>query len=108
MARRERKMNDGPKVTKEKEVVKKMIAIYCKRKHRQKDALCGECQDLLAYAHRRLSYCKFGEKKTACSNCLIHCYKPVYREKIKKVMRYSGKWMLLFHPFYSVRHLLDK
>ncbi|WP_033826784.1 nitrous oxide-stimulated promoter family protein [Bacillus andreraoultii] len=101
-----RKLNDGPNIQKEKETVQQMITIYCRKKHHQKE-LCEECKDLLQYAHKRLSYCRFGEDKTACSNCKVHCYKPVYRQKIKEVMRYSGPWMLLYHPVYSVLHLLN-
>lgn len=100
-------LNHGPNVAKEKEFVAKMIKLYCRRKHRQ-GHLCKECRDLLNYAHKRLSLCPFGERKGACSNCHIRCYKPEYRDKIKAVMRYSGKWMLLFHPVYSIKHLLRK
>lgn len=102
---RRRELNTGPVVTDEKEVVTKMIAIYCKRKHKQKE-LCEECETLEAFAHKRLSLCPFGEKKGACSNCPVHCYLPEYKEKIKVVMRYSGKWMILYHPIYSVKHLV--
>lgn len=102
-----RKLNDGPVIQEEKDIVKKMIHIYCRRKHSSQQ-LCGECQVLLNYAHKRLSFCPFGEEKSACSNCKVHCYKPDYREKIKAVMRYSGKWMLLYHPVVSVKHLLKK
>lgn len=99
--------NDGPNIRKEKETVEKMIRIYCKRNHRQNE-LCPKCGNLLAYAFKRLSLCPFREEKGACSNCHIHCYKPEYREQIKTVMRYSGKWMLVYHPVYSVKHLLSK
>ncbi|MFS8651978.1 MAG: nitrous oxide-stimulated promoter family protein [Caldibacillus sp.] len=27
------------------------------------------------YAWVRLSVCRFGEEKPACSNCSVHCYK---------------------------------
>ncbi|MNR39921.1 hypothetical protein D3C85_1581660 [compost metagenome] len=97
-------MNDGPKIRKEKEIVAKMIRLYCKKKHREKE-LCEECRNLNEYAMKRLSNCKFGEEKTACAKCPIHCYKPVYRQKIKVVMRFSGPWMLLYHPLESIRHI---
>ncbi|WP_332237750.1 nitrous oxide-stimulated promoter family protein [Sporolactobacillus sp. KGMB 08714] len=102
-----RALNNGPVIQKEKETVAKMIEIYCRRKHHRKE-LCDECLDLKNYALKRLSYCRFGEEKTACSNCKVHCYKPIYREKIKAVMRYAGVWMLLEHPVFSIRHLLKK
>jgi predicted amidophosphoribosyltransferase len=102
-----RELNNGPVVQKEKETVTKMIYLYCKKKHHHEE-LCAECQDLKDYALKRLSLCRFGEDKTACSNCPVHCYKPEYRQKIKAVMRYSGPWMLVYHPVYAVKHLLNK
>lgn len=99
-----RKLNDGPKIQREQQIVSKMIRIYCKKKHHQKE-FCMECQDLNDYAFKRLSLCKFGEEKTACAKCSIHCYKPDYRQKIKDVMRFSGPWMLLYHPIESIRHI---
>ncbi|WP_071458500.1 nitrous oxide-stimulated promoter family protein [Bacillus massilinigeriensis] len=107
MGRAKREPNDGPVIRKEKEMVSKMIDLYCRKKHHSA-ALCQECSQLKEYAHLRLSLCRFGEEKTACSNCSVHCYKPVFREKMKSVMRYSGPWMLLYHPIYSIKHLLNK
>lgn len=99
-----RQLNEGPKIQKEQDIVTKMIRIYCKKKHHHK-GLCNECQDLNDYALKRLAYCKFGEVKTACAKCPIHCYKPEYRQRIKGVMRVSGPWMLLYHPIESIRHI---
>jgi hypothetical protein len=99
-----RQLNDGPKIRREKEIVTKMIRIYCMKKHHHK-ALCETCQDLNNYACNRLSLCQFGEDKTACAKCPVHCYKPDYRVKIKEVMRFSGPWMLLYHPIESIRHI---
>jgi predicted amidophosphoribosyltransferase len=102
-----RELNNGPVVQKEKETVTKMIHLYCRKKHHQHE-LCPDCQNLQDYALKRLSLCRFGEDKTACSSCSVHCYKPDYRQKIKAVMRYSGPWMLVYHPVYAVKHLLNK
>ncbi|WAA12725.1 nitrous oxide-stimulated promoter family protein [Fervidibacillus halotolerans] len=107
MPKQKRVLNNGPKIQREKEIVEKMIKIYCHRKHHT-DELCGECEDLKNYAHKRLSLCPFGEEKTACSNCSVHCYQPVYREKIKMVMRYAGPRIFLYHPIYSIKHLRNK
>lgn len=107
MNRQRKELNNGPNIQKEKDTVSKMISIYCRKKHHQHD-LCAECLDLKNYAYKRLSLCRFGEDKTACSNCSVHCYKSAYREKMKAVMRYSGPWMLLYHPVYAVKHLLNK
>lgn len=99
-----RQTNEGPKIRREQEIVLKMIHIYCKKKHHQKE-LCNECQDLSDYAMKRLSFCQFGEEKTACAKCPIHCYKPEYRHRIREVMRFSGPWMLLYHPIESIKHI---
>jgi len=99
--------NTGPVVLQEKEMVSKMIDLYCRKKHPNHE-LCAECLDLKKYAIKRLSLCRFGEEKTACSNCSTHCYKPEFRQKIKAVMRYSGPWMVLYHPLYSIKHIFNK
>ncbi|MEH7113092.1 nitrous oxide-stimulated promoter family protein [Neobacillus niacini] len=103
-----RELNIGPNVLKEKEMVTKMIDLYCRKKHHHQHELCKECQNLKTYALRRLSLCRFGEEKSACSNCTVHCYKPNYRTKMKAVMRYSGPWMMLYHPVYAVMHLMNR
>jgi len=53
--------------------------------------IAGICWD---YAVRRLERCP-QEPKPSCKHCEIHCYKPIYREKIRDVMRYSGKRLIL-------------
>lgn len=81
-----------------------MIRLYCRRKEGH-DNLCPECQALLDYAHLRLSRCPFGENKTSCRRCPVHCYSPLMRERIRIVMRYSGPRMLLYHPIETLKHL---
>ena len=73
------------RIEKEKKTITLMIDIYCKRKHKHKDGLCEECQELLEYAHKRLDFCKFGEEKSFCSKCPIHCYKKDMKAKVKDV-----------------------
>ena len=69
--------------------------------------LCDECSALYEYAAQRSRMCPFMEKKTFCSNCTVHCYKPEMRERIKKVMKFSGPRMLLYHPFMAVWHVVS-
>ncbi len=38
---------------------------------------------------------------------LILYYKPALRTKISKVMRYSGRRMLLHHPILALHHVFD-
>lgn len=89
----------------EKDALKKMIFVYCKgQKHDM--PLCGDCRELLDYASKRLDACVFGNDKPFCSKCTVHCYKPVMRANIKKVMRYSGPRMLYYDPLTALRHIL--
>ena len=94
------------KIEEERKVVELMIKLYCKKKHKNKE-LCNDCNELLEYVNLRLNKCPFGDQKTFCSNCKIHCYKPIMREKIKEVMRFSGPRMLFYHPIIAIKHLKE-
>lgn len=91
----------------EKKMVSEMIALYCKKKHHTKGALCPECAALTEYARQRSDKCPFMETKTFCSNCKVHCYKPEMREKIREVMRFSGPRMIFTHPVSAIRHVIE-
>ena len=92
----------------EKRMVTEMIHLYCKKQHGKKNGkLCADCEELHTYAQQRSDKCPFMETKTFCSNCKVHCYKPVMREKIRAVMRFSGPRMLLHHPICAVRHVIE-
>lgn len=91
----------------EKQVVQLMIRLYWKKLHGTQKGLCPECRELAEYAVMRSDRCPFMETKTFCSNCRVHCYKPEMREKIRKVMRFSGPRMLLHHPVMAVRHVME-
>lgn len=95
------------RIAAEKEVVEKMIAVYCRGQGHQKGSLCPECLSLLQYAHKRLDKCRFGEEKTFCEQCPVHCYGRDMRARIKVVMRYAGPRMLLHHPYLAVKHLVS-
>lgn len=85
-----------------------MIKKYCHGKHKAKrHELCEECAELLEYVKLRRSKCPFGENKTFCSNCRIHCYQSEMRQKIKEVMRYSGPRMITTHPILAISHVLE-
>ena len=99
--------NKTSRIEKEKLVVKEMIELYCKKKEKNKE-LCEECKSLLDYAYKRLDHCKFGEYKSSCQKCPIHCYKKDMRERMRQVMRFSGPRMLFYHPVAALKHLLQK
>ena len=96
-----------PRLARELRTVRAMILIYCQDHHNSGSQLCSECEALNTYAMARLNHCPFTEKKPACANCPIHCYRPVMREKVRQVMRYAGPRMLKRHPVLAVLHLLD-
>lgn len=95
---------------KEQRVVEEMIDLYCRKNHRDKRSgkkeMCPECRTLADYAKARSEHCRFMEQKTFCVNCKVHCYKPQMREEIRKVMRFSGPRMLLYHPILAIWHLI--
>lgn len=89
---------------KEKELIACMVKLYCKgMKHGE--PLCTECQELLAYAHKKIDRCPFMETKTFCSSCKVHCYSAEKREEIRKVMRYAGPRLLTVHPILALKHM---
>ena len=93
------------RIEEEKRTVEKMIRLYCRKREGNRE-LCLSCAQLLEYAHARLSRCKFGNDKSTCQKCPVHCYKPQMREKMKEVMRWSGPRMILYHPVDAVKHII--
>lgn len=99
------------RIEREKQTVRQMVEIFCHAHHdRQNNSedLCEECSELLSYAIARLEHCKFGENKSTCQKCSVHCYKPEKREQVRKVMRYAGPRMLWHHPIAAIRHLFSR
>jgi len=92
------------RVAVEMKTLQKMVGIYCRGNHGQA-GLCPDCRALLDYGLERLHSCPHGEGKPFCSRCPVHCYRPDMRERIRKVMRYSGPRMLLYGPGLFLAHL---
>lgn len=95
------------RIEREKEVVSRMIELYCKKKLGMM-TLSDEYKTLEVYAHKRLDMCKFGNDKPSCKRCPIHCYKPQMREKIRAIMRWAGPRMMIYDPIAAIRHLFNK
>lgn len=95
------------KRAKEKEIVTKMIKIYCKGNKHEDNSPCSKCERLIDYANERIDNCPFMETKTFCSNCKVHCYKAEMREMIRTVMRYSGPRMLFHNPVMAIKHVVE-
>ena len=96
-----------PRMGREAKTLLAMIRIYCRRKHLTTNMLCPDCDELMAYAAARLAHCPFQETKTTCAKCPVHCYKPVMRDKVRCVMRFSGPRMIYTHPVLALLHFAD-
>jgi len=96
------------RIKREKITLDKMIRIYCKHIHNCGNPPCADCNEIKEYAFKRLLNCPYEEDKPVCSNCTVHCYKPDMREKVRKIMRFSGPRILFRHPYLAIMHLLDE
>jgi len=88
-----------------------MIALYCRKNHkslynRKRKEMCPDCAELAAYAIARSQHCPHIKEKTFCSACRTHCYSPQMRDKIRKVMRFSGPRIMLYHPILAIWHVI--
>ena len=110
------------KVDMDVKVLSMFIQVYCEKKHGSAEKfhwesseklqdlgllsqplLCKDCIGLIEYSASRRRLCPLNPKPT-CRNCEIHCYQGDYRDRIREVMRFSGKHFLV----YALRHGLFK
>ena len=83
-----------------------MIAIYCQSNCKTQLTLCDDCKEILDYIWKKLDNCQYKIRKPRCNKCPRHCYSVSKREKIKKIMRYSGPLMIWKHPLLTLIHFL--
>lgn len=57
--------------------------------------LCSDCAHLMAYAVSKLLACPLEGDKPSCKRCRIHCYGDQERKKIREVMSFAGKRMVM-------------
>ncbi len=115
------------KIGKDVRLLADFVGIFCRENHRDeprqpfaagddaslRDALgdrdpviCADCRRLLQHSISRRIQCPY-DPKPICKKCPTHCYAPDYREKMRRVMRFSGLYLvkrgrldLLFHYFF--------
>lgn len=65
-------------------------------RHRYPDGvdLCPDCAGLLAHGIQKRRKCPL-DPKPSCKYCRVHCYNKEYRAKIREVMAFSGRRMIL-------------
>lgn len=95
------------RIAREKKTISLLVTMYCNSHNNRGKGLCDECRQLLDYAEKRLDECLFKNNKSTCTKCTVHCYNPVMREKVRKIMRYSGPRMIYSHPVLALHHLID-
>ena len=96
------------RLQRERHTIQVMLEIYCCGHHSPAEGLCTECRDLHNYAMQRIDKCPFRADKPTCAKCPIHCYKATMREQVRRVMRYSGPRMMIYHPLLALRHYVDQ
>jgi hypothetical protein len=118
---------DNPELTREERKDLKVLAlfssVYCDAHHSESKEridwgalglpeagvryrFCAECREFLVYAAMRRLKCPL-DPKPVCKHCHVHCYRPGHREKVREVMRFSGRRLimrgrldLLWHYFF--------
>ena len=99
------------KKRKDARVLANFVRIFCREQHKEQVKepfqiqddelqaelydlkLCPECARLLEHGLAKLSLCPY-EPKPTCRKCPTHCYAPGYRDRVRKVMRFSGMYLV--------------
>ena len=101
------------KKAKDIRVLSDFISIFCREKHRTepkepfylKDekvesvlkgrnlTLCRDCSKLLSHGIAKLLLCPY-DPKPMCKKCETHCYAAGYRERVREIMRFSGRYLI--------------
>lgn len=89
-------------------LIGKFVEVYCKGRHGVTERLafhlpaeagerrlCSECAAFMEYAIARRMKCPLEAEKPTCKRCRIHCYAKPQREKIREIMAWSGKRLML-------------
>jgi hypothetical protein len=100
------------KELKDLRVLVQFTSVFCKVHHQQqklsmdsvipgvsaltasKYPVCAACREFLSYAIERRLRCPLNPRPT-CKHCPVHCYKSDYRQKVREIMRFSGKYLML-------------
>lgn len=95
------------RIDSEKHDIRCIIGLYCRHRLGQRE-MPDEYRALADYAESRLDRCRFGEDKTSCKRCPIHCYRPDMRERMRQLMRWIGPRMIFYAPGLTLRHILGR
>jgi hypothetical protein len=89
-------------------LIGKFVEVYCSGNHGTSECspfplpedlgerrLCAECAEFMAYAVARRMKCPLEAEKPSCKHCRIHCYNKANLAKVKEIMAYSGKKLMM-------------
>ncbi|MDD5287405.1 MAG: nitrous oxide-stimulated promoter family protein, partial [Desulfuromonadaceae bacterium] len=89
-------------------LIGKFVEVYCVGKHAGsvkepfllpdnlgERSICAECAVFMAYAVKRRLKCPLESEKPSCKHCRVHCYAKPQLAKVKEIMEYSGKKLML-------------
>ena len=98
-------------------LIGKFVEVFCSGKHADTEKqpfllpqvlgerlLCPECAAFMAYAIAKRMKCPLEVEKPSCKHCRIHCYAKAEREKVREIMAYSGRKLMLRGRFDYVWH----
>ena len=104
---------------KELKLLINFVRFYCMSKHDnlfetnadaseisgRKILLCRVCAELVEYAMEKRRKCPLNPKPS-CKKCHIHCYGKDHRTRIREIMAFSGRRMILRGRVDYIRHFL--
>ncbi len=104
---------------KELKVLARFVQLFCRAKHgnslktgfesplfaEETPCLCAECTELVRHGVEKRLRCPM-EPKPACRKCPVHCYGKEYRKRIREIMAFSGKRMILKGRLDYIGHFL--
>jgi hypothetical protein len=112
-------------VQRDLKVVARFIEVYCHHQHGEANkgpvhlktfdvlticgkelSLCTECGKLLAHAFVKRSNCPF-DPKPMCKKCPDHCYATNYAKRMREVMKFSGRKLVLSGRLDYLFHLFS-
>jgi len=95
---------------KDLKVLLSFVHVFCSMRHENREetdlpadlahmfrkglTLCPDCRALIAYALDKRRKCPL-DPKPSCKHCRIHCYNKEYRARIREIMAFSGRKMIM-------------
>ncbi|MBT1070764.1 nitrous oxide-stimulated promoter family protein [Pelotalea chapellei] len=89
-------------------LIAKFVEVYCAGKHAAAErsnfmlpeglgerALCPECTEFMKYAVTKRIKCPLEAEKPSCKHCRIHCYAAPQRQKVREIMAWSGRRLMM-------------